>query len=312
MTPLVEKQQQLQLVAPGRRGSLAGLSDVQRPLLRVTRPNDGQYFWIHEGKQGSLQTAWQMARLVREDTIRDEGLQKWAAGLLLKAGLDSHSDKREVLSVLFNYVQGLTYIHDPAGSFDSVSSARTTLAKGTGDCDDLAVLLATMMALLGFEPRFVLARMNAKSKGYDHVYVDTVLRRSGERIALDPCTRHYGIGWETPGSIERLTFPIFPIAITSLGDAMQLAATGASVGLSFVPVVGPVLSAIVGPVMSLFSRRQQRAEEQQRDEWKDAVYQGLEQIRQAVDSCQVNPATGRPITAQEGVQAARQLIDQFY
>src|SRR5258705_7933324 len=93
-----------------------------RPLLRVTREGDGEYFWIHKGKQGSLQTAWQMARLVREDTIRDEGLQRFAAGLLIKAGLDSHSDKRKILSTLLNFVQSVSYIHDPAGAFDAISS----------------------------------------------------------------------------------------------------------------------------------------------------------------------------------------------
>lgn len=274
-----------------------------RPLLRVTGPNEGRYFWIDHGKQGSLQTAWQMARLVREDTIRDEGLQRWAANLIIKAGLDSHSHKRDVLDVLFRYVQALAYINDPAGSFDSVSSARTTLAKGMGDCDDLSVLLATLMALLGFKPRFVLARMKADSKGFDHVYVDTVLP-TGERIALDPCSRRHTMGWESPAFIERLTFPIFSMALTSLGDAMQGALTGAAIGLNFVPVVGPLLSQLVGPIAGLFSRKQQRAEEATRDEWKDQVYQGLQTIEAAVNSCKITP--------QQGIAAARELIDQFY
>lgn len=274
-----------------------------RPLLRVTRPHEGEYFWIDRGKQGSLQTAWQMARLVREDTIRDEGLQRWAANLIIRAGLDSHSHKQDVLDVLFRYVQRLPYIHDPAGSFDSVSSARTTLAKGMGDCDDLSVLLATLMSLLGFKPRFVLAKMKQESSGYDHVYVDTVLP-NGQRIALDPCSRRHGLGWESPAAIERLTFPVFPAPMTSLGNAMQGALTGATIGLNFVPVVGPILSALVGPVASLFNRTQQRAEESARDEWKDQVYQGLEKIEGAVNSCQV--------TKEQGQQAARQLIDEFY
>jgi hypothetical protein len=243
-----------------------------------------------------------MARLVREDTVRDEGLQRFAAQILINQRLDSHSDKRGVVSALCDYVQRLAYIHDPSGSFDSVSSARQTISKGFGDCDDLAVLLATLLALVGFEPRFVLARLKAGSRGYDHVYVDVVLP-SG-RIALDPCSRSHGPGWESPRFYERLTYPIFSFPTTSLGDALQLATTGASIGLNFVPMVGPALSALVGPIASLFSRKQQRAEEAARDEYKDQVLQGMDRIKSAVDNCE--------ITREQGVAAARQLINEFY
>jgi Transglutaminase-like superfamily len=283
--------------------SSTALAKATRPLLRVTRPENGEYFWIHRGKQGSLQTAWQMARLVREDTIRDEGLQRWAAQLLINAGLDSHSDKRAILGLLLRTVHGLAYIHDPAGAFDAVSSARQTLAKGSGDCDDLSVLLATLMSLLGFQPRFVLARYKEKTKGYDHIYVDTVLP-NGERVVLDPSAQSHGLDWESSKAIERLTFPIFAAPIATLGDALQLATTGAAIGLNFVPVVGPILAALVGPLSSLFSRTQQRTEEKTRDEWKDQVYQGLSQIQAAVDSCK--------ITRDQGTQAARELISSFY
>ncbi len=273
-----------------------------RPLLRLTRPHEGEFFWINKGKDGSLQTAWQMARLVREDTVRDEGLQRFAAELLIKAGLDSHSNKRDVIKVLFDFVQRIPYIHDPAGSFDAVSSARQTLAKGMGDCDDLAVLLATLMSLLGLQPRFVLARYKQATKGYDHIYVDLELPEG--RIALDPTSRTHGMGWESPNAVERLTFPIFASPVTSLGDAMQLATTGAAIGLNFVPVVGPILASLVGPISSLFNRQQQRSEEAARDTYKDQVLQGMESIKRAVDNCQ--------ITRAEGQAAARQLISEFY
>lgn len=274
----------------------------QRPLLRLTRPGEGQYVWIHRGKQGSLQTAYYMARLVREDAVRDEGLQRFAAQMLINRGLDSHSSKRLTASALCDYVQGLAYIHDPAGSVDAVGSARDTISKGFGDCDDLAVLLATLLALVGFEPRFVLARLKSKGKGYDHVYVDVILPDG--RMALDPCSRVHGPGWESSRFYERLIYPIFAFPVTALGDAMSLVATGASIGLNFVPGVGPILSAIVGPVMGLFSRKQQRAEEKARDEYKDQVLQAMDQIRAAVDDCK--------ITREQGVAAARQLIQEFY
>ncbi len=280
--------------------------EASRPLLRVMSSNSGsQYFWIHKGKQGSIQTAAQMARLVREDTIKDEGLQRFAAQILINAGLDSHANKRDTIAAIFRYVKRIRYIHDPAGSFDSVQNARTTIAKGFGDCDDLSVLLATLLAQVGLTPRFVLARYKEKSKGYDHVYVDVNLPQAeGGRIALDPSANRRGAGWESLKSIERLTYPIFAGPMQNLSGTMQLALQGASVGASFIPVVGPILSSLVGPIAGLFDRSQQRSEETARDQYKDAVYQGLAQIQQAVDSCK--------ITATQGKAAGRELINQMY
>lgn len=276
-----------------------------RPLLRVVGNEGGNYYWVRKGKQGSLQTAAQMARLVREDTVRDEGLQRFAAQILINSGLDSHAPKRDTIAAIFRYVKQIRYIHDPAGSFDSIQNARTTIAKGFGDCDDLSVLLATLLAQIGLTPRFVLARYKQKSKGYDHVYVDVDLSvKEGGRIALDPSANRRGAGWESLKSIERLTYPIFAGPMQSLSGSMQLALQGAAVGLNFVPVVGPILSSLVGPVAGLFSRTQQRSEEAARDQYKDAVYQGLAQIQAAVDRCQITPEQGRA--------AGRQLIDEMY
>lgn len=284
----------------------ASNGNAARPLLRVVdRAGTPQYFWLHKGKQGSLQTAAQMARLVREDTVRDTELQKWAAQILINNGLDSHSSKRDIIAAIFAYVKQFTYIHDPAGAFDAVQSARKTIESGHGDCDDLSVLLATLLAQVGLQPRFVLARYKPNSKGYDHVYVDVVLPdNEGGRIALDPSSARRGAGWESLRSIERLYYPIFAGPITTLGDAMNLALTGASVGLNFVPVVGPILSALVGPIAGLFSRAQQRSEEAARDQYRDSVYQGLAQIEGAVNSCQ--------ITREQGRAAGRELIDTMY
>lgn len=284
-----------------------------RPLLRVISPTSGsQYYWIHKGKQGSIQTAAQMARLVREDTVKDEGLQRFAAQILMNAGLDSHANKRDVIAAIWRYVKQIRYIHDPAGSFDSVQNARTTIAKGFGDCDDLSVLLATLLAQVGLTPRFVLARYKEKSKGYDHVYVDVELSQAeGGRIALDPSANRRGAGWESLKSLERLTYPIFAGPLQSLSGTMQLALQGAAVGLNFVPVVGPILAAVVGPIASLFDRSRQRSEEAARDQYRDAVYQGLAQIQAAVNNCQRLP-DGSVMTPEKGVAAGRELINAMY
>lgn len=282
-----------------------------RPLLRLTNNNGPQYYWLYKGKQGSLQTAAMMARLVRESTVKDSELQAWAARILVARGLDSHSPKLDILAAIFGYVKQFTYIHDPAGSFESIQSARTTIERGFGDCDDLSVLLATLLAQVGFTPRFVLARYKSASKGYDHVYVDVQLPEAeGGRVALDPSAGKRGLGWESLRSLERLTYPIFSGPVTTLGNALQAGVAGATVGLNFVPVVGPLLSMAVAPIAGLFDRTQQRTEEATRDAMRDQVYNIAAQEQAKVNACQETPAQGVANTRQ-AIQAMYAACDKF-
>lgn len=287
------------------RQELTRVVTATRPLLRVSRPFEGRYIWLRKGKEGSLQTALEMAKLVRHAAVSDEGLERFTVQKLIDARLDSHSRPEDVIEIIFRFVQSIPYIYDPAGSFDSVQDARHTLAKGYGDCDDLAVLLATMLALVGYKPRFVLARYKETTNGFDHVYVDVELP-GNTRIALDPCSRSHGMGWESRKSLEQLTFPIFAGRVSSVfsGTATNLALTGVTAGLNFVPVVGPFLAAAVGPIAALFNRTQQRSEETARDEWKAQVHDGMRAIQKAVDSCQL----GRD----EALAQAKKLVDDYY
>lgn len=253
-----------------------------------------------------------MARLVRDDAWGDEGLKAFAAQILINNGLDSHSDTNSILDALFCFAQKITYINDPGGDFDAIHSARETLQKGYGDCDDLSVLLATLLAGVGFTPAFVLAKYNNDSNGFDHVYLEVETPKGG-RVVLDPTTRKHGVGWENSRYIERVVFPIFGVdgarnslagAFTALGSIAPLLTTGASIGVNFIPVVGPFLAPFVGIISGMFSKAQQKGEEAARWDGHEAVMQGMTQIQAAVDSCQ--------ITAQQGAQAARDLVNQFY
>lgn len=294
---------------------------AERPLLRLSRPNEGRYVWLAKGREGSLQTAVEMAKLVRHDAVSDEGLERFFVQKVIDARLDSHSRAEDVVEVLFNYVQSIPYVHDPAGSFDSVQDARHTLAKGYGDCDDLSVLLATALALLGYQPRFVLARYKPDTKGFDHVYVDVEIENRSQvsgltsqnskpqviRIALDPCARSHAMGWESNKALEKLTFPIFAGRVSSFGFLAPAAVAGGSaagvglspltLGLSLIPSLIPILK-------GLFSRTTQRSEEAARDTWKAQVHDGMLAIQRDVDSCKV--------TADQGVAAAKQLVAGYY
>lgn len=173
--------------------------------------------WLRKGKPGSLQTAAQMANLVREDAVKDEGLERFAKQILVNNKLDSHSNPRAVADALYDYTRQLTYVFDPEGSADAIGSARQTIRNGYGDCDDLSVLLATLLAMVGFKPSFTLARYaDTADSSFDHVYVSVDI--AGERIPFDPVARTHGSGWESPRAKERIIVPIFGGAPVGLGD----------------------------------------------------------------------------------------------
>lgn len=260
-----------------------------RPILRIGQTDNSRLRWLSKGKPGSLQTAAEMAALVRKAAVHDEGLHKFAAQILINNRLDSHSDPNDVIDALFRYCQQLKYIHDPAGSFDSIQTARQTIKNGFGDCDDLSVLLATLLALVGFRPRFVLARYRDDSAGYDHIYLDTIGARN-ERVALDPSTRTQGIGWESPKAIERIAYPIFSGELNSLSDN---------------PQTNQTISSLIAAIGGLMHRGAgNKTFTDARDANKNQILAQMDQVKTMVQNCELTHA--------EGAQAAAQLVAEYY
>lgn len=237
-----------------------------------------------------------MAAMVREDAMRDAGLGRFAAQLLINNKLDSHSNQDDILDTVFRYVQQITYIHDPGGAFDDINSARETLHKGYGDCDDLAVLLATLLALLGYTPAFVMAKYSEETNGFDHIYLEVETNKGA--MVLDPTTRSHGIGWENPKFIDRVTFPIFgrDAALNALRgtftfDLSSLINTGVQLGTGLLAASGQ-------------AKASQKQQEAARWAGHEQVMAAMNQIQAAIDSCQLTPS--------EGAAAARDVVNKFY
>lgn len=154
-----------------------------------------------DGTPGTNQTLDWMAWLVRRDS-RDLQLRGVALDLVGNCG--GHDFSCEIES-LYNFVRDrITYRRDPV-QVESVQDAKRTLfVFKAGDCDDLVVLLATLLATLGHRSRFVvLGRTREK---YTHVYLE-VLTQQGW-MALDPTPEQATAGWESKGAI-RSTYEIF-------------------------------------------------------------------------------------------------------
>ena len=85
------------------------------------------------------------------------------------------------------------YVKDPKG-LERVSWAPATLARGFGDCDDIAVVIATLARAAGLGYRFV---AHGPGTVPSHVYT-AVMCSDGREVAIDP-VRESGVGYVPKG-----------------------------------------------------------------------------------------------------------------
>jgi len=101
-------------------------------------------------------------------------------------------DVRAQIAALFNWViANITYTPHPLNQ-QIVQDARRTIELRSGDCVSLSVLLATLLACLGYQSRFVAQWLDGQEAS--HVYLEVFLP-NGETIALDAVASDQPIGW---------------------------------------------------------------------------------------------------------------------
>lgn len=96
-------------------------------------------------------------------------------------------DPLSQLRAIYNFVRDrIMFVNDPA-DVEWLQGPRNTLQVGAGDCDDRAVLLASMLRAIGLNADLkfrVIAANPANPRTFSHVYV--VVRMFGKDIPLDP------------------------------------------------------------------------------------------------------------------------------
>lgn len=103
------------------------------------------------------------------------------------------------IRTLFDYVQSnIRYTLDING-VETLQTPEVTLSLGYGDCDDMCVLLASMLESIGHPTRF--RAIGFTPNEYEHVFVETQIGGSGQWMALDP-TEPNPAGWSPPGVIS--------------------------------------------------------------------------------------------------------------
>lgn len=110
------------------------------------------------------------------------------------AGVSGQSDRAQI-AALFDYVtHTIKYVPHPLNQ-QRVQDCRRTLELVSGDCVSKSVCLATLLACLGYESRFVVQCLDGDS--YSHVYIECQLE-NGAWLALDCVAEDKPIGWRQP------------------------------------------------------------------------------------------------------------------
>ena len=97
---------------------------------------------------------------------------------------------------IFNFVrQNIRYMLDTNG-VEVLQSPEYTLAEGSGDCDDHAILLATLLECAGHPCRFIAVGFSGDGS-LEHVLTQTRGAGEGKWVSLDT-TEDFPMGWFPP------------------------------------------------------------------------------------------------------------------
>jgi hypothetical protein len=173
------------------------------------------YERLPDGIPGTIRTLAAMAAAVRGDVgpdycgYRSEQIRR--AAIRICMGIRGHDSQGE-LGALFEFVRDqVRYRADPWDT-ERVQDPCQTLLLESGDCDDKCVLLAALVASLGYLPRFVVQSQDRQF--FDHVYLE--VERSGQWVALDPTADGQSglelatVGWRNPTGCEWI-YQIFEV-----------------------------------------------------------------------------------------------------
>lgn len=97
-------------------------------------------------------------------------------------------------AAILNYVRkNIKYIRDPR-TIEQIKTPLATIETGNGDCDDIAVLIASLISVIGGKVRFVAGAFKIDSSGNpmpSHVWCEAYDPLSNNWIVLDPVPGRY-------------------------------------------------------------------------------------------------------------------------
>lgn len=155
---------------------------------------------IPTGYAGTVQTVEHIKELIRQGS-KDFFVRQKAIDILLQNKVKPKHYLAEI-EALFRWVQqNIRYTKDPF-QVEVLHSARRMLELRAGDCDDMAILLGSMLKSIGHPVRLVVAGFDSmRPNQYSHIYLEVLYKNHW--IPLD-ATMPFAVGWSPPSSSHKV------------------------------------------------------------------------------------------------------------
>ena len=172
------------------------LQNLMRNLPRATNSK------IPNGSRGNLATLKQMSQMAHKRSAHPK-VRRLAESILVSANKTSHHFLDEC-KILAKFVQSqVRYLRDPVGTEllkDPVLQIEN-IERGVanGDCDDMSLLLATLLLSIGAKPLWCITKFSSNSKSFNHIYVCCYEKNhydKPKRLVMDTILKDKPIGHE--------------------------------------------------------------------------------------------------------------------
>lgn len=145
--------------------------------------------YIPSGEAGTARTLDLMVRLVKQ-WRRDPGIWKLARDILHGTPANARSE----IDRFFHWVKRHIRYTQDVRDVETLATPKATLEVHAGDCDDMAILLATLLESTNHPTRFVALAFSQEP--FSHVITQT--RLGSGWISLDPTVAKATVGWQPP------------------------------------------------------------------------------------------------------------------
>lgn len=156
---------------------------------------------IPAGTNGTKATLATMVKLVRQ-WRKDPGI--WKLSREITRNVPSRDFRGQVERTFHWVKQHIRYVNDVRG-VETLATPKATLEVAAGDCDDMSVLVASLLESIGHPTRFVALGFG---DGNDFSHVLTETRLGSQWLALDPTVPTSTVGWKPRDAARALVFHV--------------------------------------------------------------------------------------------------------
>jgi Transglutaminase-like superfamily len=140
-----------------------------------------------------------LARRLVDDGVKDPFVNRTAINVLQQAGTSTY-DPEAAAHALWQFVTGFTFVNDPVGPYgpkETLRPARVVLDVRAGDCDDLAVVLCSLLGTIGMTTRLVTIAADPEAPSeFSHIYPEVQIGQAW--VPVDPARPNTQFGVAPP------------------------------------------------------------------------------------------------------------------